>query len=277
MRNSLLFKFKLKSTGLRCQGLTTSTLGRTSVTYGNKSVSRGYHPNLDKEPYVLPNHSLITCPPMVYISGEEMTRYCCSLILEKWIQPHVDTSAWQFYDLSCVSRDKTNDQVLQDAVAAGAEIKSIFKEPTITPNASQVKDFKLSRSLPSPNGAMRRGWNGLSISRDTIHIDGIKLGYDKPVLLDRHAIGGEYSAGWKGVGAGRLVTSFFPEDGSAPIICDDRVLEDKNNVVVTYHNPLDNVEDMAHHFFQRCLDTGTFHMWLQKKRFSSGKRASGRS
>jgi hypothetical protein len=24
----------------------------------------------------------------------------------------------------------------------------------------------------SPNGAMRRGWNGITISRDTIHIDG---------------------------------------------------------------------------------------------------------
>ena len=77
---------------------------------------------------------------------------------------------------------------------------------------------------------MRRGWNGVTISRDTIHIKGVKLGFDKPVLLERHAVGGEYSAGWESVGAGRLVTSFFPEDGSPPIICDDRVLKDDKNV-----------------------------------------------
>jgi isocitrate dehydrogenase len=56
------------------------------------------------------------------------------------------------------------------------------------------------------------------------------------------------------VGAGRLLTTFFPDDGSQPMFCDDRVLTDKHNVVVTYHNPLDNVADLAHHFFSRCLE-----------------------
>ena len=41
---------------------------------------------------------------MVYISGEEMTKHTMDLILEDWIRPHVDISAWEFYDLSCVSR-----------------------------------------------------------------------------------------------------------------------------------------------------------------------------
>jgi len=123
---------------------------------------------------------------------------------------------------------------------------------------------------------MRRGWNGIhsfihyyyyyllfiiiviiikgiTISRDTIHIEGVKLGFERPVLFERHAVGGEYSAGWKSVGAGRLITTFFPDDGSSPIICDDRILSDNENVVVTYHNPLDNVYDLADHFFSRCL------------------------
>ena len=50
-------------------------------------------------------------------------------------------------------------------------------------------------------------------------------GFDKIVLFDRHAVGGEYGAGWRSVGEGRLVTTFFPEDGSSPVICDDRVLK----------------------------------------------------
>lgn len=167
--------------------------------------------------------------------------------------------------MSCKSRDDTNDQVLKDAVEAGKKICSIFKEPTITPSAAQVKSMGLKKAWGSPNGAMRRGWNGITISRDTIHIDGVKLGFDSPVLFERHAVGGEYGAGWKAVGAGRVVTTFFPDDGSHPSFCDDRVLKDNNNVVVTYHNPLDNVADLAHHFFTRCLKAKVVPYVVTKK------------
>jgi len=150
------------------------------------------HPDLLKAPYTMAGHEKIVSPPVVYISGEEMTKYTMELIMDQWIRPHIDTTAWEFFDLSCKARDESNDAVLHDAVAAGAKCGSIFKEPTITPSAAQVKEFGLSQSLPSPNGAMRRGWNGITISRDTIHIEGVKLGFEKPVLFERHAIGGEY-------------------------------------------------------------------------------------
>ncbi len=132
----------------------------------------------------------MTAPAMVYIKGEEMTAYCMKLIMEKWITPHVDTSAWEFYDLSCTSRDATDDKVLHDAVEAGARIGAIFKEPTITPSAEQTKSMGLKKQLPSPNGAMRRGWNGVTISRDTIHIEGLKLGYGTPPPRWPHALPG---------------------------------------------------------------------------------------
>ena len=147
---------------------------------------------LDTKPYILPGHETFTAPPMVYISGEEMTRYTMELILDQWIKPHVDISTWEYFDLSCKSRDKTDDKVLSDAVAAGKRVGSIFKEPTITPSAAQVQELGLKKAWGSPNGAMRKGWNGITISRDTIHIEGVKLGFDKPVLFDRHAVGGEY-------------------------------------------------------------------------------------
>ena len=167
--------------------------------------------------------------------------------------------------MSCKNRDATEDQVLKDSVKAGKKLCSIFKEPTVTPSAAQVKSMGLKKAWGSPNGAMRRGWNGITISRDTIHIEGVKLGFDRPVLFERHAVGGEYGAGWRQVGAGRVVTTFFPDDGSSPVFCDDRVLTDKNNVVVTYHNPLDNVPDLAHHFFQRCLDAKIVPYVVTKK------------
>jgi hypothetical protein len=49
------------------------------------------------------------------------------LYLQKWIRPFVDTSQWEFYDLSCRSRDDTDDQVLADCIAAGKRIGAIYK------------------------------------------------------------------------------------------------------------------------------------------------------
>jgi len=196
----------------------------------------------------------IKAPPMVYIAGEEMTHYACDLIVDQWIKPYFDISAWETFDLSCKSRDETDDKVLHDAVDAGKRIGAIFKEPTITPSALQVEEFGLSKAFGSPNGAMRRGWNGITISRDTIHIKGMELGYKNPVFFERHAVGGEYGAGWEGVGQGTLLTTYLPEDGSPPFVVDKRDLTDENNVVVVYHNPYDNVAELAHLFFKRCFD-----------------------
>lgn len=207
----------------------------------------------------------IPAAPMVYVAGEEMTRYTMELILDRWVRPHVDTSKWEFFDLRAKNRDDTEDQVLKDVISAGARIKAIFKEPTITPTADQVKRLGLKKAWGSPNGAMRRGWNGITISRDTIHIDGVELGYKKPVFFERHAVGGEYSAGYKIVGKGKLVTTFVPEGETTPIVVDDREIVDNLNAVVTYHNPLDNVTSLARIFFQRCLDAGITPYVVTKK------------
>jgi len=212
--------------------------------------------------------SKMKAPPMVYISGEEMTRYACQLMMDNWVNPNIDTTTWEYYDLSCKSRDETEDKVLHDAVAAGARIGAIFKEPTITPTADQVKEMGLKKAWGSPNGAMRRGWNGITISRDTIHIKGMKLGFDRPVLFERHAVGGEYGAGWQPVGEGCIETRFYPKDMTCTTdttIVDTRTLTDKDNVVVTYHNPLDNVEALAHHFFSRCLEAKVTPYVVTKK------------
>jgi len=194
-----------------------------------------------------------------------MTRHCMELIMQQWVEPHIDTSRWEFYDLSCKARDDTEDQVLRDAVAAGKRIGAIFKEPTITPTEVQKQKMGLRKTWGSPNGAMRRGWNGITISRDTIHIEGMPLGYKRPVLFERHAVGGEYSAGYKTVGKGRLVTLFLPEEGGTPTIVDGRKLNDNASAVVTYDNPLDNVTDLAHHFFKRCLEADVVPYVVTKK------------
>lgn len=207
----------------------------------------------------------ISAPPMVYIAGEEMTNYAMNLIVDKWVKPYFEVDQWEHFDLSCKVRDETNDEVLHNAVMAGKNIGAIFKEPTITPSAIQVKEMGLSKAFGSPNGAMRRGWNGITISRDTIHIEGIELGYTNRVLFERHAVGGEYGAGWSEVAKGTLITNFIPEDGSDPIIVDKREFTDDHNVAVIYHNPYDNIKDLAHYFFSRCLDAEVTPYIVTKK------------
>jgi len=208
----------------------------------------------------------ITCPEIVYLKGEEMTRYTMDLFLQKCILPHINIDKWHFYDLSCKNRDNTNDDVLINAINKGKQIRSIFKEPTITPTEIQKKTLNLKNTLMSPNGLMRNEWNGFTISRDTIHIDDIELGYKNPVFFERHAIGGEYSAGWKQVGPGILKTVFYPNNKpDSKINIDERILSNQNNVVVTYHNPLDNVDLLSHHFFKRCLKANITPYVVTKK------------
>lgn len=208
----------------------------------------------------------LSAPAMVYISGEEMTREVMKMILAKWIAPNLDTSQWKMFDLSCKSRDATKDQVLKDAIAAGAECGAIFKEPTITPTADQAKEMGLSKAWGSPNGTMRAGWNGFSIDRDTISVTGLEsqMGYKKPVVFCRHAVGGQYGASSSIVGPGELKMVHIDKDGKETLI-DTRKLKDKQNAAVMYHNPYDNLEMLAHHFFQRALAANAIPYVVTKK------------
>ena len=113
----------------------------------------------------------------------------------------------------------------------------------------------LSKSFGSLNGVIRKGWNSMPISRDTIHIHGIELGYKNRVLFECHAVGGEHGTGWNEVKTkGTLLMTHVPDDGSDPFIIDKRVLTDDKNVAVVYHNPYDNIEGLVHYFLERCLE-----------------------
>ena len=50
-----------------------------------KNFSDNLHPSVR-------HFSKMKAPEMVYISGEEMTHYCCNLMMEKWVHPDIDTS-----------------------------------------------------------------------------------------------------------------------------------------------------------------------------------------
>ena len=72
--------------------------------------------------------------------------------------------------------------------------------------------------------------------------------------LERHAVGGEYAAGWKNVGRGRednVRTEDGPDAGKE-IVVDERECKDAVSAVVTYDNAYDNVHNLAKFFFERC-------------------------
>ena len=100
-----------------------SALGAyTGNVKGNVRVTsvRNYSPYSDQK---------IVASPMVYIAGEEMTHYCMNLIMDKWINPKIDTSKWEFFDLSCKSRDDTEDQVRitnWEASGGGPRVRSVL-------------------------------------------------------------------------------------------------------------------------------------------------------
>mmetsp|Transcript_58790 Transcript_58790/g.70113 ORF Transcript_58790/g.70113 Transcript_58790/m.70113 type:complete len:541 (-) Transcript_58790:168-1790(-) len=264
----MLVRFVATRSGTRFLSSSLSTVSARSPSWNGVASLTSISSNIQVrlKSTTLSTTEKTPLPPMVYISGEEMTHYACNLMVDQWVTPFFDTSAWETYDLSCKNRDATDDAVLHSAVSAGKRIGAIFKEPTITPSAIQVEEMGLKKAFGSPNGAMRKGWNGVTISRDTIHIDGIELGYKNPVLFERHAVGGEYGAGWHEVGAGTLLTTYIPNDESErPFVVDKRDLTDDHNVCVVYHNPYDNIEDLAHIFYQRCLQVGVTPYVVTKK------------
>jgi len=123
----------------------------------------------------------------------------------------------------------------------------------------------LKTILRSPNGLCRKGWNGISISRDTIHLPGMTLGYKNKCLFDRHAVGGEYGASYKMVGPGKVHLDFTDDATGKVTNIDERRLKDSVSALVIYDNPYDNVEKMAHHFFSRCLEAGVTPYVVTKK------------
>src|SRR5690606_15912915 len=55
------------------------------------------------------------------------------------------------------------------------------------------------------------------------------------------------------------------DEGGKETVIDTRILTDKENAAVMYHNPYDNLEKLAHHFFQRALGAGAVPYVVTKK------------
>src|SRR6186713_673706 len=157
--------------------------------------------------------------PVVELDGHEMTRIIWQWIRERLILPYLDVELL-YYDLGIEKRDETNDQITVDAANAIKEHGVGVKCATITPDEARVDEFGLKKMWVSPNGTIRNILGGV-VFREPIIISNIPRlvpGWNKPIIIGRHAHGDQYKAtNFKVAGAGTLTLTFTPADGSEPI------------------------------------------------------------
>ncbi len=156
---------------------------------------------------------------VVELDGDEMTRIIWQFIKDRLIHPYLDVDL-EYYDLGIENRDATNDQVTIDAAHAIQKHGVGVKCATITPDEARVEEFGLKKMWKSPNGTIRNILGGV-IFREPIIISNIPRlvpGWNKPIIIGRHAFGDQYRAtDFRFEGKGTLTISFQPDpvDGVA--------------------------------------------------------------
>ncbi|MFM6967322.1 MAG: NADP-dependent isocitrate dehydrogenase [Microbacteriaceae bacterium] len=152
---------------------------------------------------------------VVELDGDEMTRIIWQFIKDRLIHPYLDLTL-EYYDLSIQKRDETDDQITIDAANAIKKHGVGVKCATITPDEARVTEFGLKKMWKSPNGTIRNILGGV-IFREPIIISNIPRlvpGWNKPIIVGRHAFGDQYRAtDFTFDGPGTLTISFQPDGG----------------------------------------------------------------
>lgn len=196
----------------------------------------------------------IKAGPVVDILGDEMTRIIWDLIKDKLILPFLDIELHTF-DLGMEYRDKTNDQVTIDCAEAIQKYNVGIKCATITPDEKRVEEFKLKKMWKSPNGTIRNILGG-TVFREAIickNIPRLVTGWDKPIIIGRHAKFDQYKAtDFVVPRAGLLELNWTPTDGGEPI---KTVVQNFSGpgVALGMFNTDESIMDFAHSSFQYAL------------------------
>lgn len=156
--------------------------------------------------------------PLVEIDGDEMARIMWKFIKDKLILPYLDIDI-KYYDLGIQNRDATDDKVTVDSAHAIQKYGVGVKCATITPEKDRVKEFNLKHMWKSPNGTIRNILGG-TVFREPIvckNIPRLVPGWQRPIVIGRHAFGDQYRAtDFLVPGKGTLTMKFTPEGGGQP-------------------------------------------------------------
>ncbi|HLG88301.1 MAG TPA: NADP-dependent isocitrate dehydrogenase [Alphaproteobacteria bacterium] len=195
--------------------------------------------------------------PVVELDGDEMTRVIWKLIKDKLILPYLDIDL-HYYDLGIEERDRTDDKVTVDSANAILKHGVGVKCATITPDEARVKEFSLKKMWKSPNGTIRNILGG-TVFREPIicrNVPRYVPGWTRPIVIGRHAFGDQYRAtDFLIPGKGKLMVTFQPDDGGAPIEHEVFHFQGSGIAMGMY-----NVDESIKGFAQACLNYG-----LQRK------------
>lgn len=198
---------------------------------------------------------IIVNNPVVEMQGDEMTRIIWDLIKEKLILPYVDVRI-EFYDLGIESRDATNDQITIEAAEAIRRCNVGIKCATITPDEKRVEEFKLKKMWKSPNGTIRNILGG-TVFREPIlckNIPRLVRGWEKPIIIGRHAHADQYKATDFVVPAsGKLELVYKPADGGEAVIYEVHTFKNGGGVAMGMYNTDESIRGFAHSSFQFAL------------------------
>ena len=181
---------------------------------------------------------------VVELDGDEMTRIIWHKIKDTLIYPYLDINL-EYYDLGIEHRDATDDQVTIDAAHAIQKHGVGVKCATIPPDEARVEEFGLKQMWKSPNGTIRNILGGV-IFREPIIISNIPRlvpGWNKPIIIGRHAFGDQYKAtDFRFSGKGKLTVEFTPDDGSEALRFE------------VYHSPGDGVAQVQYNLDESIRD-----------------------
>ncbi|KAH3683100.1 hypothetical protein WICPIJ_005925 [Wickerhamomyces pijperi] len=192
--------------------------------------------------------------PIVELDGDEMTRIIWQRIKDKLILPYLDVEL-KYYDLGIQARDATNDQITVDSANAIKQYGVGIKCATITPDEQRVEEFGLKKMWRSPNGTIRNILGG-TVFREPIVIPRIPRlvpGWEKPIIIGRHAHGDQYKATDLVVpGAGKLELVYTPANGEPAETLE--VYEYKGaGVALAMYNTEESIRGFAHSSFKLAI------------------------
>ena len=192
--------------------------------------------------------------PIVEMDGDEMTRIIWARIKDKLINPYLDVDL-KYYDLGIEARDKTDDQITIDAANAIKQYGVGVKCATITPDEGRVAEFNLKKMWLSPNGTIRNILGG-TVFRESIIIPRIPRlvpGWEKPIVIGRHAHGDQYKATDLVIEEpGKLEVVFTPTQGGEKIT---KTIYDYKGpgVGLAMYNTDESIIGFAHSSFKMAL------------------------
>lgn len=184
-----------------------------------------------------------------------MTRIIWKMIKDKLIFPFVKADI-KYFDLSIENRNATDDKVTFDAAYAIRDCKVGIKCATITADEARVKEFKLKKMWPSPNGTIRNILNG-TVFREPIvcqNVPRLVPGWTKPIIIGRHSFGDQYKCtNFKVNGPGKLEISFKGQSGED---IRETVFEfkGKGGVALGMYNTIESIETFAHSCFKYSVN-----------------------